>query len=99
RFGQGEIFTTATQNLVIRWVPNNDLYELYLALREMDLSESGTYRLWNVVGCPGADTCNLAITTSHQLTLELTKRLRGDMADLGFAEDLKGVDIKVSGGP
>ena len=99
RFGQGEIFTTVTQNLVLRWVPNNDLYDLYLALREMDLSESGTYRLWNVVGCPGADTCNLAITTSHQLTLELTKRLRTDMADLGFAEDLKGVDIKVSGCP
>ncbi len=99
RFGQGEIFTTATQNLVLRWIPNNDLYDLYLALREMDLSESGTYRLWNVVGCPGADTCNLAITTSHQLTLELTKRLRSDMAELGFAEDLKGVDIKVSGCP
>ena len=99
RFGQGEIFTTVTQNLVLRWIPNNDLYDLYLALHEMDLSESGTYRLWNVVGCPGADTCNLAITTSHQLTLELTKRLRGDMADLGFAEDLKGVDIKVSGCP
>lgn len=99
RFGQGEMFTTVTQNLVIRWVPNNDLYDLYLALREMDLSESGTYRLWNVVGCPGADTCNLAITTSHQLTLELTRRLRGNMAELGFATDLKGVDIKVSGCP
>jgi sulfite reductase beta subunit-like hemoprotein len=65
----------------------------------MELSESGSYRLWNVVGCPGADTCNLAITTSHQLTLELSKRLRSDMADLGFAEDLKDMNIKVSGCP
>lgn len=99
RFAQGEIFTTVTQNLVLRWVPENDLYDLYLALSEMDLSESGSYRLWNVVGCPGADTCNLAITTSHQLTLELSKRLRGDLAELGFAEDLKHMDIKVSGCP
>ena len=99
RFAQGEIFTTVTQNLVFRWVPNNDLYDLYLGLREMELSESGSYRLWNVVGCPGADTCNLAITTSHQLTLELSRRLRSDMADLGYAEDLKDMNIKVSGCP
>jgi sulfite reductase beta subunit-like hemoprotein len=99
RFGQGEIFTTVTQNLVLRWVPESELYDLYMALREMELSESGSYRLWNVVGCPGADTCNLAITTSHQLTLELSNRLRGNMAELGFAEDLKDVDIKISGCP
>jgi sulfite reductase beta subunit-like hemoprotein len=99
RFAQGEIFTTITQNLILRWVPESELYDLYLALRELELSESGSYRLWNVVGCPGADTCNLAITTSHQLTLELSKRLRSSMSNLGFAEDLKDVDIKVSGCP
>lgn len=99
RFAQGEVYTTITQNLVMRWIPESQLYDLYLELREMDLSESGSYSLWNVVGCPGADTCNLAITTSHQLTVELTNRLRNDMADLGFAEDLQGVDIKLSGCP
>ncbi|MFZ6029911.1 MAG: nitrite/sulfite reductase [Chloroflexota bacterium] len=99
RFSQGELFTTISQNLVLRWVAEADLHAVYLALREIGLNESGAHRLWNVTGCPGADTCNLAITTSHQLTMALSARLRDSMADLGFADDLKDVDIKISGCP
>lgn len=98
QFAWGEAFTTITQNLVLRWVSEGSLRDLYLALREIGLGEAGADRLWNVVGCPGAETCNTAIVTSHRLALELGSRLR-ERPDLYMAPDLHGIDIKVSGCP
>ena len=97
-FARGECFTTIAQNIVLRWVPENAVRDLFLALREIGLGEAGADRLWNVVGCPGADTCNTAITTAHRLVLELGRRL-SERHDLNFAPDLRGIDIKVSGCP
>ena len=97
-FARGECFTTIAQNILLRWVPEDAVRDLYVALREIGLGEAGADRLWNVVGCPGADTCNVAITTSHRLVLELGRRLR-ERHDLNFAPDLRGIDIKVSGCP
>ena len=98
RFGRGELFATITQNLALRWVPGGALHELYSALAEIGLAAAGVNRVWNVVGCAGADTCNTAITTSHQLVLELARRLE-KRHDLNFAPDLQGMDIKVGGCP
>ncbi|HEX2905573.1 MAG TPA: nitrite/sulfite reductase [Phototrophicaceae bacterium] len=98
QFAQGEIFWTAAQNLLLRWVSWSDLPNLYQALRDIGLEAAGSDRLWNVIGCAGADTCNTAITTSHQLALELGRFLHA-RPDLSLADDLRGVDIKISGCP
>ncbi len=98
RFAGGEVVATVTQNLALRWIPQHALPGLYLALREIGLGQPGVNRPANVVSCPGADTCNLAITTSHQLALELNRRL-GQQSDMYGGDDLEGVDIKVSGCP
>ena len=98
RFAGGEAVATATQNLALRWVPQHALPDLYLALQAIGLSQPGVNRPANVVGCPGADTCNLAITTSHRLALELNRRLSA-WPDMYLDNSLEGIDIKVSGCP
>lgn len=98
RFAGGEAFTTITQNLVLRWVPEEALHNLYLALKEIGLSAPGAERLPDVIACAGAETCNLGITTSHQLGLEIRRRL-SQHPDRFLTEDLQGVDIKISGCP
>ncbi|MBI4790865.1 MAG: nitrite/sulfite reductase [Chloroflexi bacterium] len=97
-WARGECFTTVTQNIVLRWVREDALSDVYRALRAIGLGEAGAERLWDVVGCAGADTCNTAITTSHRLALALGDRLRA-RPDLYLAPDLRGIDIKVSGCP
>ncbi|MBI3943936.1 MAG: nitrite/sulfite reductase [Chloroflexi bacterium] len=93
-----EVRTTITQDLVVRWVPGAWLPALYVALAAADLGRPGVHHIGNVVSCPGADTCNLALTHSHRLAQELTRRF-AERPDLGLAEDLRDVTIKVSGCP
>ncbi len=97
-FAHGECFTTIGQSIVLRWVPQPSVHELFLSLREIGLGQPGAGRLAKVVGCPGADTCNTAITTSHRLVLELSRRLAA-RPDLTFAPDLRDIDIRVGGCP
>ena len=91
-----ELRTEIGQNLVLRWVPEAWLPSVYVALAEMGLGEPGAHSIADVVSCPGADTCNLAITYAHRLALELGRRL-AERPDLARADDLQGVNIKVSG--
>jgi sulfite reductase (ferredoxin) len=93
-----ELRTVITQNLVLRWVPEAWLPILYTILAEADLGRPGVHGIGDVVGCPGADTCNLAVTYSHRLALELTRQL-AERPDVALADDLKGVTIKISGCP
>lgn len=90
--------TVRTQNLVLRWVREEWLSSLYAALVEAGLGLPGVNGITDVVGCPGADTCNLAITYSHRLALELSRQLVQSL-DKALAEDLRDVTIKVSGCP
>ena len=98
KFSRGKLRTTRTQNLVLRWLREDALYQLYKELKSVGLGEPGVNRLVNVVGCPGADTCNLAITHSHRLALELFKQF-SKRQDLVLADDLKDITIHVSGCP
>lgn len=98
RLGAGEARTTITQNLVLLSVPEAHLPELHAALRSLGLASPGVHRLGDVLSCPGADTCNLAITASHRLGLELIRQLAGRQ-DLALAGDLRDVHIKISGCP
>lgn len=98
RHAGGELFTTITQNLVLRWIPEQALPEVYRALQEIGLEAPGAHRPPDVVACAGAETCNLGITTSHRLGLEIRRRL-SQQPDRYLTDDLAGVDIKISGCP
>jgi sulfite reductase beta subunit-like hemoprotein len=98
QFPGSEIRATMAQNIVLRWVREEWLPGLYATLVDAGLGQPGVHSIADVVGCPGADTCNLAVTYSHRLALELSRQL-AERPDIFLAEDLKGVTIKVSGCP
>jgi len=97
-YGAGIIRTTIVQNVVIPWVPAASLPALHKELDALGFGAAGVNGLGNVVGCPGADTCNLALTKSHKLALVLVDKLK-EREDLVYAPDLKDLQIKVSGCP
>lgn len=96
RYADGKLRTLITQDVLFHSVRERDLPELYAELAESGLARPGVGHVANVVGCPGADTCNLAVTRSHRLALELNRQL-AERPEYGLAEDLKDVTIKVSG--
>ncbi|PYN99826.1 MAG: ferredoxin--nitrite reductase, partial [Candidatus Rokuibacteriota bacterium] len=70
-FGEGTVRATNQQNLILRWMPLGALSEIHAILVREDLAEPGAERLVDVTSCPGADTCQLGITSSRGLALEL----------------------------
>jgi sulfite reductase (ferredoxin) len=83
---------TARQNLVFRGLTNEQLPDLYNALDAIDMAQPGAELIRDVVACPGADTCNLAITQSRGLA----RAIGGRLEEEGLAE-VGGLRINISG--
>ncbi|MDE0123901.1 MAG: nitrite/sulfite reductase [Bryobacterales bacterium] len=86
--------TTVDQNLLLQWVSNADLPELYRDLADAGLAEPGAGRLKDVTACPGTDSCKLGITSSRGLAGHLHKKFANGMSGIAHRSDLK---IKISG--
>lgn len=84
--------TTVFQNVLLRWVREKDLNALYADLFAAGLAMPGAERVADVTVCPGADTCNLAITASKGIGRVVTEMLSSPEFD-----DLPPVTVKVSG--
>jgi sulfite reductase (NADPH) hemoprotein beta-component len=95
-YGDGELRTTNEQNLVLRYIPDTKLPALYRELAAIGLALGGANSLSDVVSCPGASSCKLAVTASRGLGAQLTALL-DRRQDLVAAA--KGLDVKVSGCP
>jgi len=95
KFTHETLRTTVEQNIVLRWVSNRDLPELYAALKAVGLGVPGAGNIFDVVACPGTDTCKLGISSSRGLAGELRKRLGEQAARLDQA--VQNLHIKVSG--
>src|SRR4029077_8560718 len=67
--------TTVHQNLVLRWVREESVYELWQRLGELGLAEAGADEITDVVSCPGTDSCKLGITSSMGLNEAVKDRL------------------------
>lgn len=80
------------QNFVIRDLLEDQLPALYKRLDGLGMAEAGAELTRDVVACPGADTCSLAVTQSRGLAKAIGERLEADgLADVG------GVRINISG--
>src|SRR5436189_2904356 len=63
-FTGGYARTSVQQNLVLRWVRDEALYDVWARLGELGLNESGADTITDTVSCPGTDSCKLGITSS-----------------------------------
>lgn len=66
-YGHGSVRTTQEQNVMLHWVRRDELPELYRRLRAMGLGRSGAGTIADVISCPGAESCRLAVTQSRGL--------------------------------
>ena len=98
KYTGGKARTTQEQNLVLRWVPEGYLYDVWKALKEIGLVDAGAHTITDVVSCPGTDSCKLGITSSMGLGRALTEELASWN---GLLEDplVKKLHIKMSGCP
>jgi sulfite reductase (ferredoxin) len=95
RFTNGTVRTTVEQNIVLRWITEADLPEVYAALEEIGLGQPGAGTIVDVTSCPGTDTCKLGISASRGLAGELRQRLAEKSHTLD--ESIQNLHIKVSG--
>jgi sulfite reductase beta subunit-like hemoprotein len=80
------------QNVVFRGLSEAQLPVLYARLQAIGMAQPGAELARDVVACPGADTCNIAVTQSRGLAKAIGERLEEE----GLAE-VGGVRINISG--
>ncbi len=95
RYCGDNIRATVEQNIVLRWVSETDLPEVYRALEAAGLGAPGAGTIVDVTACPGTDTCKLGIASSRGLAGELSERLAAKSQELDQA--IRDLRIKVSG--
>ncbi len=69
---------TNRQNVIFRGVAADRVLELWERLDAIGLGEPDAHSAGDPVSCPGADTCNIAITQSRGLAKAISERLRTD---------------------
>jgi sulfite reductase beta subunit-like hemoprotein len=95
-FTGGYARTSVHQNLVLRWVRDESVYDLWERLRALDLGDAGADEITDVVSCPGTDSCKLGITSSMGLNQAVQERIEEMEIDDPLT---KRIHIKMSGCP
>ncbi|HLG54726.1 MAG TPA: nitrite/sulfite reductase [Vicinamibacterales bacterium] len=95
-YGDGSMRLTVEQNILYRWVKTEAIEPFYQRLAAAALAAPDANKLSDVVSCPGAESCRLAVTQSRGLGRTLTEYLsaRTDLVDL-----VPSGHIKISGCP
>jgi sulfite reductase (NADPH) hemoprotein beta-component len=95
-YGDGTMRLTVDQNILYRWVKKESIEPFYQRLSAAGLAAPDAGTLSDVVSCPGAESCRLAVTQSRGLGRVLTEYLstRTDLVDLAPSGH-----IKISGCP
>jgi sulfite reductase beta subunit-like hemoprotein len=83
--------------MVIPWVDRRSLPSLYAALREIGLARTGVHTARDVTSCPGAESCNLAVTASRAVAGAISERL--ELPDVAHSAGMEKTIIKISGCP
>ncbi len=88
--------STVQQNLVLRWVREESVYDVWKALSALGLGGAGSREIGDVVSCPGTDSCKLGITSSMGLNNAIEERIER----MGITDPLtRKIHIKMSGCP
>jgi sulfite reductase beta subunit-like hemoprotein len=95
-FTGGYARTSIQQNLVLRWVRAESVYDVWQRLTELGLADAGAHEITDVVSCPGTDSCKLGITSSMGLNAAVHERLD----EMKIEDPLtRKIHVKMSGCP
>lgn len=95
-FTGGAARTTVQQNLVLRWVRDEAVHDVWQRLGELGLADAGASEIDDIVSCPGTDSCKLGITSSMGLNAAIQERIES----MRITDPLtRRVHIKMSGCP
>ena len=97
KYGAGRARLTHQQNLAVRWVPENALYEVWQRLKEIGFGDAGALEITDVVSCPGTDSCKLGITSSMGLGRAVSEAV--SVIDQENDPLIRKMHIKMSGCP
>jgi sulfite reductase beta subunit-like hemoprotein len=92
--GDGLLRVAVDQNLVLAYIPLRQLPRIYAALEAIDLAGAGAEEIDDITTCPGAYSCNLALTKSMNLGAALADEVRDHRDPL-----VRKLKIKISGCP
>jgi sulfite reductase beta subunit-like hemoprotein len=95
-YAGGYARTTVQQNLVLRWVREESVYDVWKALSELGLGDAGSREIDDVVSCPGTDSCKLGITSSMGLNEAVQERIEAMQITDPLTRKL---NVKISGCP
>ncbi|MBG9387115.1 nitrite/sulfite reductase [Caenimonas aquaedulcis] len=93
RFSAGEARVTHEQNLLLPWVHQDDLPELWAAARKAGLAKPNIGLLSDMIACPGGDFCSLANARSLPIAEAITQRYQ----DIDELDDIGEIDLHISG--
>jgi len=92
----GAARTSVHQNLILRWVRDESVYDVWRALGKLGLGDAGADEITDVVSCPGTDSCKLGITSSMGLNHAIHERLM----QMEIGDELtRRIHVKMSGCP
>ena len=94
--GERMLRTTQWQNLVIRWVREEELGAVHEKLAALGLAPARAPIVRDIVACTGASTCRLGICLARGLARAVDQALEADGIDL---DGLGNVKIQISGCP
>jgi sulfite reductase (ferredoxin) len=89
-----DVRLTINQGFLLKQVTAEELPFLFSELTELGLATPGFDSVADITACPGTDTCNLAISNSTHISVELEKVISNEFPDLIYNHDIK---IKISG--
>ncbi len=92
--GDGLLRIAINQNVVLAYIPLRNLPRVYAALQQIGLAAAGAEEIDDITTCPGAYSCNLALTKSMNLGAALAEEVHDHPDPL-----VRKLKIKISGCP
>ncbi len=93
QYSFGEARVTHEQNAVLADVRQDQLFELWQAIRPMGFATANLNTLTDIICCPGGDYCALANAKSIPVAESIQRRFD----DLDYLYDLGRIDLNISG--
>jgi sulfite reductase (NADPH) hemoprotein beta-component len=93
QYSLGLVRATHDQNLLFADVRQRDAFDLWQALKAIDLATPNIGVLTDMICCPGLDLCSLA----NASTIPIAKQINERFDDLDYLYDLGDIELKMSG--